>query len=74
MARKITMDQVNQALREEFGGDIEICQGEGFFYFTGKIPMRWQTSRVPAASLDEYSVGEWVEHAVEFEDGWCRYH
>ena len=71
---RVTINNINKAIKEKTGVDAQIVKGEGYFYFVSVTDEKVDTilngaysSSVYVFHLTSYSVERWVE---EFETIW----
>jgi hypothetical protein len=59
---KITLKTVNKTLKEE-GIPLELQKGPSYFYFTGYVLDLSDSTSVMVNSLNQLTLGEWIEEA-----------
>ena len=64
ISRKITAKTVEKEIKKQFGYDVNIINGRGYFYFIdddGNSLDSWSTTSVMVNSLNQLSLEQWVE-------------
>lgn len=64
ISRKITAKTVEKEIKKQFGYDVNLINGRGYFYFIdddGNSLDSWSTTSVMVNSLNQLSLEQWVE-------------
>lgn len=74
MTKRLTRTAIAKAcVAAGLPADIELVKGNGYFYFWGHDVALWPSSSVYVFSLNDLTLDQWVNEAVELQKRHIRY-
>lgn len=74
MTKRLTRTAIAKAcVAAGLPADIELVKGDGYFYFWGHEVAMWPATSVYVYHLNDLTLEQWVQEAVELQTAYTRY-